>query len=356
MNNLRVLQITDSLNVGGTEVLAVNMANIFLEHNIESFFCTTRQEGSLKQKLHKNVNYIFLKKKHTIDIIALFRLRKFTKIHKINIIHVHSTSLFFGVCLKLLCPKIKLIWHNHTGANFNLKGFKFYFIKYLSKFAFGIINVNEDLNIWSKEKIKHKNTIKLYNFPFFTDNQEITKLKGEVNKRVVCLAALRPEKDHITLIKAFKTVLKYHPTWTLHLVGKDYNDIYSKKLKSIINKRNLNNNVFLYNMCLDIKNILKQSTIGVLSSVSEGLPISLLEYGLANLPVLTTDVGDCKKVLNNNKAVVPSKKSSVFAERLSNIIEDEFLRKELSRSLNDNVISIYSKEKFMSNLNEFYNN
>ena len=106
----------------------------------------------------------------------------------------------------------------------------------------------------------------------------------------------------------------------------------------------------------DIKNILKQSTIGVLSSVSEGLPISLLEYGLANLPVLTTDVGDCKKVLNNNKAVVPSKESSVFAERLSNIIEDEFLRKELSRSLNDNVISIYSKEKFMSNLNEFYNN
>ena len=41
---------------------------------------------------------------------------------------------------------------------------------------------------------------------------------------------------------------------------------------------------------LDIKNILHQATLGVLSSKSEGLPVALLEYGLASLPVVATNV------------------------------------------------------------------
>ena len=356
MKKLKVIQITDSLNVGGTEVLAVNIANAFLDYDIESHICSTRKQGFLKEKIDKNVGYIFLNKKTTFDLKALFRLRKYMKRNDINIIHAHSTSLFFSCCLKFLYPKVKLFWHNHTGANYDLKGMNFKIIKILSRFSTGIINVNEELNIWSKKKLKHKNSIKLNNFSVFLDQEKKTKLYGKENKKIVCLAALRPEKDHLTLLESFKIVNIVHSDWTLHLVGKDYKNEYSNRIKNYIIKENLSNVVFLYDMCSDIKNILEEATIGVLSSKNEGLPISLLEYGLANLPVLTTDVGECKKVINHTKAIVIPKRSDIFAKALIEIIESNLLRKEISESLNKNVLSTFSEEKCILIIKNFYKN
>lgn len=356
MKKLKVIQIIDSLNVGGTEVLAVNIANTFITCDVESHLCTTRKEGFLKEKINDDVGYIYLNKKLTFDIKALLKLKKYIKLNNINVIHAHSTSLFFSCCLKVLYPNIRLFWHNHTGANYHLKGIKFRIIRFLSHFSDGIINVNSELNEWSKKRLKHKNTVKLNNFPLFMDLEIKTKLYGEENKRIVSLAALRPEKDHLNLLKAFKEVNKAHSDWTLHLIGKDYKNEYSKKIKNYIIKENLIKSVYLYDMCSDIKNILEQASIGVLSSENEGLPISLLEYGLANLPVLTTDVGECKNVINHHKAIVVPKRSDIFAKALIEIIENDLLKNEISESLNNNVISTFSKEKFIFKVKNFYNN
>lgn len=356
MKKLKVLQITDSLNVGGTEVLSVNIANVFLDNNISSHFCTTRQEGVLKKKLEKEVGYIHLNKKATLDLRALLKLKKYIKAHQIQIVHAHSTSLFFACLLKMIYPKFKLFWHNHTGANVNLSGTKYFIIKMLSNLTSGIVCVNEGLELWSKNRLCNKNVLKINNFPLFIENQRITNLHGVVDKRIVCLAALRPEKDHLNLLEAFEIVKNKFPDWTLHLIGKDYYNGYSNKIKRYISKNNLQENVFMYDMCSDIKNILAQASIGVLSSENEGLPISLLEYGLAGLPVLATDVGECKKVINHHKAIVTPKRSDIFAKALIEIIENDFLRNEISNSLNAHVISTFSKENFIFNIKKFYEN
>ena len=106
----------------------------------------------------------------------------------------------------------------------------------------------------------------------------------------------------------------------------------------------------------DIKYILNQSDIGVLSSKSEGLPIALLEYGLASLPVLATDVGECKNVINHHKAIVVPKRSDIFAKALIEIIENDFLKNEISTSLHAHVTSTFSKENFIFNIKSFYTN
>ena len=226
----------------------------------------------------------------------------------------------------------------------------------LTKLTNGIVNVNEDLELWSKKKLGNKNVIKINNFPFFTETQSITNLHGVVGKKIVCLAALRPEKDHLNLLKAFKMVKNKFPNWTLHLIGKDYNNDYSKNIKKYISKNNLKENVFMYDMCSDIKNILAQASIGVLSSKNEGLPISLLEYGLAGLPVIATDVGECKNVINHHKAIVVPKRSDIFAKALIEIIENDFLKNEISTSLHAQVTSTFSKENFIFNIKSFYTN
>ena len=80
------------------------------------------------------------------------------------------------------------------------------------------------------------------------------------------------------------------------------------------------NSVFIYGSCSDTFNILKLSTIGVLASKSEGLPLALLEYGLANLPVVATNVGDCHRVISNinEGLLVESGKHEEFFSRTWN--------------------------------------
>ena len=347
---MKILQIIDSLNVGGAEVLAVNIANGLSEKGVDSFLCATRKEGDLKVNINEKVNYIFLNKKKSIDILAVFRLKKYIKKHEIQIIHAHTTSSFIAFCVKLIHPNIKLIWHNHTGAYINLSGKKLRILKWYSRYIDYIISVNKELDSWSKLVLNHKNGAYISNFPVFSNQHKKTKLKGIKDKKIVCLAGLREVKDHINLLKAFVVVRNNFPEWTLHLIGKDYEDICSENIKLFIKEQDLETHVFLYGVQSDIKYILSQASLGVLSSKNEGLPISLLEYGLANLPILVTNVGECKNVINNANAIVESEDSIKFAKALMYIIESKEIKEQIRQSLNETVQQKFSKEAIIKEL------
>jgi len=72
---MRILQIIDSLDIGGAEKMAVNYANSLSVARDFSGLVATRKEGHLKSQIHPDVNYLFLGKKKAIDISAILRLR-----------------------------------------------------------------------------------------------------------------------------------------------------------------------------------------------------------------------------------------------------------------------------------------
>ena len=297
---MRVLQLIDSLQAGGAERVAVNYANDLATRVEKSFLCATRKEGGLKNSLSNNVEYLFLKKNSALDLKAINKLNSFVRKNNIAIIHSHTSSYFIGTLIKIINPKIKLLWHEHYGNRDQTSAFSKIILKSCSYFFSCIITVNEYLKTRSKQKLKAKGVFFLPNYVSNNNILHSTILHGKVNKRVVCLANFRPDKDHINLLKAFKKLVKTHSDWSLHLVGQDFGDEYSKIIKHFIQEHNLEKQVFIYGSCLDVSNILSQSTIGVLSSKSEGLPLALLEYGLAKLPVVVTNVGDCNLVVKND--------------------------------------------------------
>lgn len=359
MNNktLNVIQIIDALSVGGAEMMSVQIANLLSEKNhIISHVCSTRIEGDLKFKLNENVEYIFLNKKRTIDIKAILKLKNYLKTHNIGIIHAHSNSFFIGALIKIFfLPNITLIWHNHTGSNTDLKGFKKWTLKYFSFFFKAIIHVNEELKKWGEKELHTKFQFYLQNFANFTDEKK-TYLKGEEKKRIICIAAYRIEKNHLNLLQAFKFINEKYPDWTLHLVGKGYEDRYQQLMNSFILQNKLDNHVFQYGVQSDIGHILSQSTIAVLSSDSEGLPVSLLEYGLAGLPVVVTDVGQCSHVLQNGKfgVIVPKKNSLNLGQSILSLIENENLRIQFANQYKQHIFEHYSKESFFKKLIKIY--
>jgi glycosyltransferase involved in cell wall biosynthesis len=355
---MKILHVIDQLVIGGAEVLTINTVNSLSNNpDFEVHLLVTRQEGPLKQSIDSKVKYAFLQKRKRFDWQFYKQLVQYIKQNNIEIIHTHNTSYFSCALVKMLfVKKVKLIWHNHTGAYVNLEGMKLHVLKFLSKYFDVIINVNTDLNQWSQEKLATKQHHVLNNFARFSNQDKKTRLQGVAGKRMVCLAGLRPVKDHINLIHAFDTFLKDFPEWTLHLIGKNYEDDYAGQIVELILEKQLRGNVFFYDLRKDIKNILSQATIGVLVSKKEGFPISVLEYGLAKLPVILTDVGSNKKIVQNEKAIIPPSNYEALLQCMKDMASNEALRNEIAQDLYQSVVANFSEEIYISTLKGIYSN
>lgn len=353
---MKVLQLIDSLQAGGAERVAVNYANALVSRIETSYLCATREEGILKESLSKEVQYLFLNKKSTLDVKAISTLSRFVKYHSITMIHAHASSFFMATIIKLLNPRIVLIWHEHYGNRSQSSAINKLILKSCSYFFSVIIAVNKLLKERSESKLLSKHVYVLSNYPMINSNSNKTSLKGEPEKRIVCLANLRPDKDHLTLLKAFTLVIKEHADWSLHLVGQDFEDDYSKAIKQYIQHESLSELVFMYGSCPDTFHILKQATVGVLASKSEGLPLALLEYGLAELPVIATQVGDCHQVISNadEGVLVEPEHHDFLADAILLYINDLDLRRKVAKNLHLKVLKSFSEASIMDKLIEIY--
>ena len=98
---MRIVQLIDSLEPGGAERMAVNIANGLSKKIAFSALVVTRSQGSLFDSVSKDVNYVFLSKKKVFDIKCIFKFRSYLIKHKITIIHAHGSCYFFTVLTKI---------------------------------------------------------------------------------------------------------------------------------------------------------------------------------------------------------------------------------------------------------------
>lgn len=348
---MRIIQIIDSLDVGGAEKMAVCYANSLATRMEFSGLVATRKEGCLKSEIKEGVEYLFLQKKHRLDLKAILRLRKFCKQNDVRTIQAHSSSFFVACILKVLYPKVKILWHDHHGIDISPRRQGTLYLQLFSFFFKGIISVNTQLEEWAKRKLFCKNIIYLQNFVVAEkEHSKQTFLNGEKGKRVLYLANLRLQKNHFLLLDVIQKIHLQYTDWTFHFVGNDMNDQYSKDIKSRIAAFGIENVVFVYGLKQDVSHIINQCDIGVFTSNSEGLPVALLEYGLNKKPVVATEVGQIPFIVEHNKSgfISEVKNVAAFSKNLSKLIRDEQLRADFGEVMHRTVMENYSEEAVLN--------
>ncbi len=356
---MRVMQLIDSLELGGAERMAVSYANMLCSEVEASYLCTTRAEGALKESLSDQVSYYFLKKEKTLDQKAVQRAVAFLEKEKITIIHAHGTSYFFAFLVKRQYKNIRLIWHNHHGASPRYGLFKHLMLRYCLHSFQTVISVNKELKKWATAflKIPESQSHYVSNFVSYSDQnkEEIDHLKGKKEQRIVCLANLKHPKEHLFLLQSFCNIASSFPEATLHLVGADYLDNYSEQLKLFITEKNLKEQVFMHGKQTQAQSYLNACSIGVISSSSEGLPMALLEYGKANLAVITTDVGHCADVVKDYGKIIPSGNVEALQEALTELLSNKNVRNRLTTSFFNHIFENFSQEKIKNEVFIIYN-
>ena len=172
-------------------------------------------------------------------------------------------------------------------------------------------------------------------------------------KIILCIARLVPEKDHHTLITAFGLLAKRHPDAELWIVG-DGNR--RKSISEYAGQAAFAGRIRLIPGQLDIRPLLWQGSVLVLSSVEEGLPNVVLEAMASGLPVIATEVGGLPEVVENGRTglLVPSRNADVLANALSLLLSDEEIRAAFGREGTMRARHCYSNSRMVREYEQIF--
>ena len=108
---MRVLQIIDTLDIGGAERVFVDISNLLHQKKIDISVLTFVDGGELKSSLYKGIPHVKFKRTHKLNIYSAYQLSKIIK--KYDILHVHMRHVYRYV--KFICllfnVKSKIILH-----------------------------------------------------------------------------------------------------------------------------------------------------------------------------------------------------------------------------------------------------
>lgn len=209
---------------------------------------------------------------------------------KATLIHLHCINYLFTALLMKYIFRAPLII-NFGGTDLLRVG-KYGFLRLAVNCADRVLYVAKSmehdlLTIFNKNKLV-----------YMGNGVDLTQFynKGfERKKQFVAIGNLRWQKGYSDLIEAFRRVIDRYPQYKLIIAGEGEQ---RDQIQEAISKLDLYNNVTLVGMQNrgQLVNLLNYSYGFVMSSVSEGLPKSLLEAIACETPVIVTDVGECKYI------------------------------------------------------------
>lgn len=106
-----------------------------------------------------------------------------------------------------------------------------------------------------------------------------------------------PIKDVKTFLRAARSVLAVIPEFEAWIVGPEEEDLaYAQECRSLVSSLGLTEHVHFLGF-RDIREIMPQLGVMVLTSISEAQPLVILEAWCAGTPVVSTDVGSCREMI-----------------------------------------------------------
>jgi glycosyltransferase involved in cell wall biosynthesis len=145
------------------------------------------------------------------------------------------------------------------------------------------------------------------------------------------IVRVTPIKDIKTMINAFHYAKEDVPELRLYIIGNtDENPVYFDECKSLIEV--LGTDGIIFTGHVDLREYIGKMDIILLTSISEGQPLSILEAMAAGKPCVATQVGDCFDMLNASDPdecagiVVPVMNIGKISGALTTLAKDEGLR------------------------------
>lgn len=287
-----------------------------------------------------NDNYGILNKEEKLEVLADIYYPKSNRDKLIKFLKSKSYDVVIGVegfasiMLAMITDKLQcktIGWqHNSYEAYFKNKN-KYYwqqdklFEMYIKKLDNYIVLTNHDKQMYLE--YNNINCDVISNPRSFTSSE-----KSEITSNMFLAAGrFNYQKGFDLLIESFKTYVDEGGTWNLNIVGEGSE---KPKIENMIEKYNLSERVKLTGITNDIKKYFLNSSVLLLSSRWEGMPMIVLESLEMGVPIISYNITAIEPLVDNNKEglIIEKFDTKKFAEAMDKISNSYEMRYRLSRN------------------------
>lgn len=302
-----VLQVLHTLEVGGAEVLAARLARR-MQDRFRFIFACLDGLGTLGAELQQEGFPVkVLGRKPGIDLHCVRRLAQVAEDQHARLIHAHQyTPFFYSRAPGWAGRRVPVLFTEHGRVHPDLPNRKrIVFNRLFLRDCDRVVAVGESVKraLIANEGIPSGRIDVIYNgvrlADFSHDPQERLQVRQELGLSptapvAIQVARLDYLKDHLTAVRTAERVSQSRPDFKLLLVGEGPE---RPKIEEEIRNRNLGDVVRLLGLRTDVQRLLCAADLFLLTSISEGIPVTLIEAMSARLPVVSTNVGGVEEVV-----------------------------------------------------------
>ena len=310
---------------------------------------------------------------HLSSVLAAWRLSRFLRREKIDVIHpLHTDSFYFAVPVARLA-RVPSVVGFRVDLNFWLTPRDRWIGRLVNKWVDATVAncaacreaVVADWGVPPESVTIIPNGVDLARFaappsgdcPDFRRHRAAADENGTVPfadvHRVGILANLRAVKNIELFIRAAGRLAAGHPQVQFEIAGEG--DLRGP-LQALIDELGLGNRVALRGSVADVPAFLQTLDVAVLCSLSEGSPNAIMEYMAAGLPAVVTDVGGNAELVQDGVTgfVVPSGDCDRLVGALDRLLRDRPLASRLGAAARQRAFAEFGVQAQARRYEEFY--
>jgi len=323
------------------------------------------------------IHYVDLVDRRMMDWVCIRRLRGLIRERRITLLHTHDDkTLLYGVLLKYLVPGLRIMHTCHSHSEYPSESFvnTFHYRKFLLRKRFllwlmrrhesPILTISEDTRQrLVRGGLNEKNVHILYNgidIDSWSRSRAQPVLRRELGLTdsdflVGTVARITYDKDLPTFFEVAQRVTVQTPHVHFVVVGDGLGNEL-EKAKSDAVARGLDHVVHFTGHRTDLIDIYASFDLFLMTSLTEGLPNTVLEAMAMEVPVVSTDVGGVPELVLQRETglLCPAGNAASLADAVSNLLEQPQRRRAMARKARKRIQDRFNFKKRVQLLEEIY--
>lgn len=314
---MKILQIAFNLMPGGAERFVVDLSNELAKTNDVTLLILKEDKSNpdatfYKPDLSDDVRYVNLGLPQKYSPKGLWKVYRYIKALKPDVVHMHDGGMpkFCGLANLLLGKKITFVMTIHSDMHNGYKNFYFDVIH-------NILGRSNRLRFAALSETNYSDLRKLYPHspatcitngrskvkPTELFDEVADEIKGYKKNNdttvVVHVARFNQAKNQQLLVDGFNKVIADGYNATLLIIGRGFDSEDGIRLQN-----SACDSIHFLGLKRNVGDYLLNADVFTLSSISEGMPITLLEAMLCGIPMVSTPVCGAVDVINGKNGIL----------------------------------------------------
>lgn len=348
---MKIIHVVYSLEMGGAEILVAQLCRLQREHGHDASVIAYSNLGSVGERLLAEGFSILVLGESSFPLTFLRFVSAFRRLRP-DAVHCHNPAPTLQAAIPARLTGTRSILstrHSLVAPPYNLKEEKtFNFAARFCNWVVGICDATCE-NLRGTPGAHRGKIVRIYNGVDPVPPVSVESCPDKRGFTLLFVGRLAAIKDLSTLIRAAAIAIECVPDLHLWVVG---DGAERSRLESLVAELGIGENVTFWGERLDVAGFFRAADLYCMSSVSEGLPMSLLQAMSVGIPAVVTDVGGMAEVVKNSDAglTTPVGNPGAMADAIVELASDPDRR----RSLAENARNAYQRDFTLERMDASY--